>query len=124
MNATHVDQTLVQWQQKEETAEAMIPLIGLLYRKNDVITSIYGRQIINQSTIGLLKSHRFVKQVEGHELSVVDTSAILHLLLDMNLAACHIDIGKLAIKYKSLTADLNLVDFLKPELSELIDGYD
>jgi glyceraldehyde 3-phosphate dehydrogenase len=124
MNATHVDQTLVQWQQKEETAEAMIPLIGLLYRKNDVITSIYGRQIINQSTIGLLKSHRFVKQVEGHELSVVDTSAILHLLLDMNLAACHIDIGKLAIKYKSLTADLNLVDFLKAELSELIDGYD
>ena len=87
MNATHVDQTLVQWQQKEETAEAMIPLIGLLYRKNDVITSIYGRQIINQSTIGLLKSHRFVKQVEGHELSVVDTSAILHhALFCINLA--------------------------------------
>jgi len=124
MNTTNVDQTLIQWQQKEETAEAMIPLIGLLYRKNDVITSIYGRQIINQSTIGLLKSHRFVKKVEGHGLSVADTSAVLHLLVDMNLAACHIDIGKLAIKYNGIKADTSLVNFLKAELSELIDGYD
>jgi len=124
MNATHVNQTLVQWHEKEETAEAMIPLIGLLYRKNDVITSIYGRQIINQSTIGLLKSHRFVKQVEGHELSVADTSAVLHLLVDMNLAACHIDIGKLAIKYQALKASTPLQDFLKAELAGLIDGYD
>ena len=124
MNTTNVDQTLIKWHEKEETAEAMIPLIGLLYRKNDVITSIYGRQVINQSTIGLLKSHRFVKQVEGHELSVVDTSAILHLLVDMNLAACHIDIGKLAIKYKALNLDTPLVDFLKAELSDVIGGYD
>ncbi len=124
MNATQVNQTLSQWQQKEEMAETMIPLIGQLYRKNDVITSIYGRQIINQSSIGLLKSHRFVKQVEGHELSVQDTLSVLQELTKLNLAAGHIDIGKLALKYKGQQAGTPLSHFLKDELAELVDGYD
>ena len=43
------------WKGREETAEAMIPLIGRLYRRNNVVTSIYGRAVINQSVIGILK---------------------------------------------------------------------
>jgi glyceraldehyde 3-phosphate dehydrogenase len=124
MSATEVNQTLSHWQQKEEMAEAMIPLIGKLYRKNDVVTSIYGRQIINQSTIGLIKSHRFVKQVEGHELSVSDTLAVLESLSELNLGAGHIDIGKLAMKYKSQQAGTPLAHFIKDELSDLVDGFD
>ena len=32
-----------EWKERETLAEAMIPLIGRLYRKNNVVTSIYGR---------------------------------------------------------------------------------
>jgi glyceraldehyde 3-phosphate dehydrogenase len=61
------------WNGREATAELMIPLIGRLYRRNNVVTSVYGRAIINQSVIGLLKSHRFVRQVEEKELSVLES---------------------------------------------------
>ncbi|EAR08465.1 glyceraldehyde-3-phosphate dehydrogenase [Reinekea blandensis] len=124
MNKTMVAETLSQWQQKEALAESMIPMIGHLYRNNDVITSIFGRQIINQSTVGLLKSHRFVKQIEGHELSVTDTHAVLKTLQTLNLGAGHIDIGKLALKYRAQPVGTVLEHYLRDELADLVDGYD
>lgn len=124
MNQTDVKQTLSRWQEKEEMAEAMIPIIGMLYRKHNVITSIYGRQIINQSTIGLIKSHRFVKQVEGHELSIGDSLAVLKELTKLDVGEGHIDIGKLAVKYKSQAVGTPLDHFLKDELRDLLGGYD
>ncbi|WP_108125420.1 glyceraldehyde-3-phosphate dehydrogenase [Saccharospirillum mangrovi] len=119
MNPAVIDQTLLRWQEKEALAEAMIPIIGRLYRQNRVITSIYGRQIINQSVIQLLKTHRFVRQVEGHELSVNETLAVLELLNEMPLAPAHIDVGKLALKHRRQGKDIPLRDFLNAELAEL-----
>lgn len=124
MNKAAIDQTLLRWQEKEALAESMIPIIGRLYRNHNVITSIYGRQIINQSTMGLLKTHRFVKQVEGHELSVNESLAVLELLAEMNLGEGHIDIGKLALKHKSKPMGTPLRHFLQDELSDLIDKHD
>ena len=40
---------------REALAEAMIPLIGRLYRTNNVVTSIHGRSLINKSTMNILK---------------------------------------------------------------------
>ncbi|MEG1040885.1 MAG: glyceraldehyde-3-phosphate dehydrogenase, partial [Pseudomonas sp.] len=37
------DQCLGEWIDREALAEAMIPLIGQLYRNNNVVSSIYGR---------------------------------------------------------------------------------
>ena len=50
------DQCLGEWIDREALAEAMIPLIGQLYRNNNVVTSIYGRGLINRSVIALLKN--------------------------------------------------------------------
>jgi glyceraldehyde 3-phosphate dehydrogenase len=124
VNKAAIDQTLLRWQEKEAMAESMIPIIGRLYRNNNVITSIYGRQIINQSTMGLLKTHRFVKQVEGHELSLNESLAVLELLNEMNLGEAHIDIGKLALKHKSQPMGTPLRSFLKQELAEISDQFD
>lgn len=124
MNKAAIDQTLLRWQEKEALAESMIPIIGRLYRNHNVITSIYGRQIINQSTMGLLKTHRFVKQVEGHELSVNESLAVLELLVEMNLGEGHIDIGKLALKHKSKPMGTPLRHFLLDELADLINKHD
>lgn len=123
MNAT-IQQTLTQWQDKEAIAEAMIPLIGLLHRKNDVITSIYGRQIINQSTIGLIKSHRFVKQVEGHELPMADSLAVLKCLVELDLAPCHVDIGKMALHYREQPVGTVMEHFVRDALTPVIGGFD
>ena len=52
------EQHLTQWQQSQADAETMSPLISKLYREKGVEIQIYGRAVINASTIDLLKSHR------------------------------------------------------------------
>ena len=62
------DSCLDTWIDREALAEAMIPLIGRLYRNNNVVTSIYGRSLINQSTMTILKAHRFARRMSNEEL--------------------------------------------------------
>lgn len=94
-----VKQHFQSWKEREALAESMIPLIGRLYRDKNVVTSVYGRSIINRSVIDILKAHKFVQQVQDSGLSVRETFPILEALNKMNLAPCRIDIGKLATGY-------------------------
>jgi len=118
-----IDNCFSDWKDREATAEAMIPLIGRLYRQNNIVTSIYGRAVINQSVIGILKSHRFVRQVEEKELSVHDTYAVLKVMDTLNLGHARIDIGKLAVRFKEAAGNPSLEDFLKSELGDIVNAY-
>lgn len=111
------------WNEREAVAESMIPLIGRLYRRNNVVTSVYGRAIINQSVIGLLKSHRFVRQIEERELSVHETYAVLQVLDKLELGHARIDIGKLAVRFSDLDDGTSLEDFIKSELGDIVGQY-
>lgn len=118
-----MNEHLSEWTERESTAEAMIPLIGRLYRKNNVVTSIYGRAIINQSVIGIVRAHRFVRQVEDSELSVSDTFPILQAMDRLELGRAHIDVGKLAVKYRLADNPGSLDDFLQREIGDVIGQY-
>lgn len=108
------------WTERESAAEDMIPLIGRLYRENNVVTSVYGRAIINQSVIGLLKSHRFVRQIENKELSAVDSLEVLKVMSGLNLGHARVDIGKLAVAFKENGGGASLEEFLRSELSDVV----
>ncbi|WP_407657992.1 glyceraldehyde-3-phosphate dehydrogenase [Marinobacter orientalis] len=99
----------------------MIPLIGRLYRKNNVVTSVYGRSIINRSVIDIIRAHRFVRQVEDSELSVHNTLPILQAMDKMDLGRGHVDIGKLAVRFKEEGGSLE--DFLKREIGPIAGLY-
>jgi glyceraldehyde 3-phosphate dehydrogenase len=117
-----INQHLSNWTERESTAEAMIPLIGRLYRKNNVVTSVYGRAIINQSVIDIIRAHRFVRQVEDSELSVHNTLPILQAMDEMELGRAHVDIGKLAVKFKE-EGGSDLKEFLKREIGPVVGQY-
>ncbi len=123
MSHEQINQHLSNWTERESTAEAMIPLIGRLYRKNNVVTSVYGRAIINQSVIGILRAHRFVRQVEESELSVHDTLPLLEVMDRLELGQAHVDIGKLAIKFKSEGNGRSLEDFLREEIGPIVGQH-
>jgi len=108
---------LTDWKEKEALAESMVPMIGKLYRDRNVVTSIYGRPIINRSVINIIKTHRFVKQVEQNELSIKDTYPILEALSTLNLGPSRIDIGKMAIKYRMDDKGLSVKNFIKEEVA-------
>jgi len=111
------DACLQDWMDRETIAESMIPLIGNLYRKKSIISSVYGRPVINRSVIDLMKAHRFVRHMENEELSVQDTYPLLVALQNMDVARAHIDLGKLAVKFRSSGKDVN--EFLAEELKDL-----
>lgn len=106
------------WKAREAIAEAMIPMIGKLYREKNVTTSLFGRPIINRSVIEIMKAHRFVRLVEDTELSVTDSAPILEALCAMDdLAPARIDVGKLAVKFKQDNSDnLSVEDFVRKEV--------
>nr|WP_155550313.1 glyceraldehyde-3-phosphate dehydrogenase [Stutzerimonas degradans] len=117
------DQCLGEWIDREALAEAMIPLIGQLYRNNNVVTSIYGRGLINRSVIAILKAHRFARHriADEAELSVHDTFQILKTMSEMNLGAASVDLGKLVAKFKQAGEGRTLEQFVRQELAEVAD---
>src|SRR5690625_1430989 len=108
------------WKNREELAERMIPLIGRLYRARNVTITLYSRSLVNKSVIQILKTHRFVRQIEDAELSVTDTLPILEEVSQLELEPCRIDIGKLATAYKAEKGARPLGDYLREELAEAI----
>ena len=113
------DACLQDWMDREAIAESMIPLIGTLYRQKSIVSSIYGRPVINRSVIDLLKAHRFVRHMENEELSVQDTYPLLQALTEMDVAQAHIDLGKLAVQYRKEGNGKDVKEFLAEELASL-----
>ena len=94
------EQVFTDWKEREAKAEAMVPLIGGLYRDHNVESSVFGRLIMKRSVIDILKAHRYARQVEGEELSVHDTYPVLDAVDKLNVRNAHVDVGKLAVKFR------------------------
>lgn len=124
MSQDQLNRYFSEWTEREAVAEAMIPIIGRLYRKNNVVTSIYGRALINQSVINIIKAHRFVRQIEAEELNVHDTYPILETLDRLNLGQAHIDIGKLASQYARVRNEQSVEDFLREAVAPVVDRFE
>lgn len=101
------------WKAREALAEAMIPLIGKLYRENNVSLYMYGRNMVNRSVTDLMKAHRFVRQIERNELSEFDTFPMIEAMAAMDLGPAHVDIGKLTVGYKERNQGRSPRDFLQ-----------
>jgi glyceraldehyde 3-phosphate dehydrogenase len=116
------EQCLGEWIDREALAETMIPLIGQLYRNNNVVTSIYGRSLINRSVIELLKAHRFARhrQADESELSVHETYPLLKAMSELKLGAASVDMGKLTVKFKESGAGRSPEQFVRDELADVI----
>ena len=118
------DTYLQDWKEKEELAEAMLPLIGQLYRDQGIVLSIYGRKIVRQSAIGILKAHRYARQLIESELSVRDSYPLLQALSQMDLAPARVDLGKLTTQYAALADSTSIQSFLRTALAQLVVGID
>ncbi len=111
------------WLEREALAEAMIPLIGRLYRENNVVTSIHGRSLINKSTMSILKAHRFARRITTEELHLEDTAPVLQILADLDLGAAAIDIGRLRNAYDHAVGAgdrRTLEEFVRAELADIV----
>ncbi|WP_278313367.1 glyceraldehyde-3-phosphate dehydrogenase [Lolliginicoccus levis] len=109
-----------EWKRREELAEAMIPIIGQLYRQHDVSILVHSRSLVNKSAVGILKAHRFVRQIEETELAIEDSYPILKTVSEMNLAPSRIDIGHLAMAFKNDDRGLSAEEFTRDAVKDAI----
>ena len=114
------DQVFTEWKEREAAAEAMIPMIGRMYRDRNIETSVYGRLVVKRSVIDILKAHRFARQMESQELTVLDTYPVLEAIEAMDVQSAHIDIGKMAVKFRKEGNGVDLKTFLEKELASVI----
>ncbi|USZ48292.1 glyceraldehyde-3-phosphate dehydrogenase [Halomonas sp. DN3] len=112
-----------QWHDNQAVAEQMIPLIGSLYRRNNVVTTMFGRSLFNRSVIRILKDHRFVRKIEGTELSVQDTFPLVQAMTQLNLGPAHVDVGKLGVAFKKQGGG-DALAFMREQLAEIVDCHD
>lgn len=110
------------WKEREALAEGMIPLVGRLSREKNVKCYIYGRTLVNRSVLQIMKDHRYVRQVEGNELSEFETYPVFTHLSGLDLGPAHIDVGRLAVRFQEegAAAGLSLEEFVERELAGLI----
>ncbi|WP_148254924.1 glyceraldehyde-3-phosphate dehydrogenase [Aidingimonas lacisalsi] len=123
MSQQKLESVFEEWQSNEVLAEEMIPLLGRLYRQYNIVTSLFGRSLINQSVIRILKDHRFVKKVEGTELSVRDTFPLVKAMAELDLGPAHVDVGKLAVAFKQEGSG-DAKAFIERELAAIVGKHD
>ncbi|RAJ98954.1 glyceraldehyde-3-phosphate dehydrogenase [Aliidiomarina maris] len=126
MTEAHNDSTLSSWEERQEYAEMMQPLIGRLYRTKGVEIVVYGRSLLNGSTIDIIKTHRLVRQHEGKKLRLRESYPLLKAMSEMELAPARIDLGKLAFNYlfKNTNDDQSVEEFLQAELTDIVGKPD
>ncbi|WP_309130063.1 glyceraldehyde-3-phosphate dehydrogenase [Brevibacterium sp.] len=109
---------LENWATKQTAAEELIPLVGRLYRENDVLLTVFGRSLLNKSVTGILKAHRYARHFLGEDLDVETTLELVRGLSELDLGAARIDVGRLLEKAASESGDL--IEFLRAELAPVV----
>lgn len=117
------DTHLEAWQSREAIAENLIPLIGQLYRQYNIVTSLFGRAMVNRSVMRIIKDHRFVRHIDGEELDVALTQMLLQALIRLNPGPAHIDVGKLGTQFRK-EGHNDMEAFLREQLAEIVDQHD
>ena len=114
------------WKQREALAEGMIPLVGSLAREKNVKSYIYGKSLVNQSVLDIMRAHRYVRQIEENEISEFETFPIVTELASLNLGPAQIDIGRMAVNYydRGQGQGLSVEEYVRREVADLIDATD
>ena len=107
------------WNERLELAQQMIPLIHQLHRNNNVVATIFGRPLVGQTDIDIIKSHRYGRRIAQRQLSTAETLPILSELADMNLSSASIDVGRLLLGFEESGED-DLRRYLEDELTEIV----
>ena len=112
------------WKWREGLAELMVPIIGSLYRNGTNIL-IYGKSLVNESPVAIMKAHRFARQSDNNELSELETYPILKYIETLDLADCEIDVGEIAVKCPFFgdikNDDTKIGEFIDAELESVIN---
>ena len=124
------ERTLHEWSLQQRHAEAMVPIIGELYREHGVIVTLFSHSLVNKSPLEILELHRKSRSNLGNDISLVDTYPILSAMAELDLGPSRIDLGNLwshlATRSDRASAagrgSISVGDFVRDELAGVATG--
>ena len=116
------ERTLQEWTQQQRNAEAMVPIIGELYREHGVIVTLFGNSLVNKSPLEIMELHRVARVNVDSPISVSDSYPILGALAVLDLAPARIDVGNLITHWRDRSGDVSVGDFVRDELAGIATG--
>ncbi|MFC3031163.1 glyceraldehyde-3-phosphate dehydrogenase [Pseudoalteromonas fenneropenaei] len=124
MTLSHEQEYQNSWQERQDYAENMLPIIGRLYRNSGIEVAIYGRPLVSASTIDVIKAHKTVARFEASKLRLRESFPFLEAISKMKLSPARIDLGKLAYAYiyKNAGEGRSIEEYLSAELAELLNN--
>jgi len=111
------------WDERENIATSMVPLVSKLFKQRGIIIRLFGQSLVRKNPIEILKAHRLSRLILDYEFSVRETVAFLEAAADMDLAPCTVDIGKLYAKYNKTDKAKPVRVFVEEELAEVNTGF-
>jgi glyceraldehyde 3-phosphate dehydrogenase len=116
------ESTLRAFAQDQHNAEAMVPIIGQLYREHGVIVTLFSNSLVNKSPLEILELHRSARVNVDRDISVSDTYPILAGMAELDLAPARIDIGNLTTHWRARAGNVSVPDFVRDELAGIATG--
>lgn len=110
------------WNEREDIASEMVPLITKLYRERGVVIRLFSQSLVKKDPVNILKSHRYSRLIIDHELSVRETSPVLKAVSEMELCPCTVDIGRLYANYEKTDKSEPIAAFVEKELTDVNTG--
>jgi len=120
MSRSNTDVYINDWNEREDIASGMVPLITKLYRERGVVVRLFSQSLFRKDPVNILKAHRFSRLIIDHELSVRETEPILKAVAELELSPCTVDIGRLYANYEKTDKSKPIGIYVAEELAEVI----
>jgi glyceraldehyde 3-phosphate dehydrogenase len=122
MSDPKMDDYLRRWKEREHAAEAMVPIIGRLYRERGVIVKVFGNSLVNQDRIEIIRIIRQAREILESSISVLQCLPMLEAIAGLDLSPVRIDLGNLVTDYRSRTDGISMDEYVAEVLQPVANG--
>lgn len=111
------------WINHEKAALDLINVVGKLYFEKSIELILFRNQLFDRSASEIMNLHLYAKNIVKKPITVFDTVALATEILNSNVGAGRIDIGKLAFEWQEESTNYkSKSEFINDKLKGLIGG--
>lgn len=117
-----MDEYLKRWKLREAAAEAMVPIVGRLYRERGVIVKVFGDSLVNKDRIEIIQIIRRARAILESEISVLTCLPMLEAIAKLDLAPVRIDLGNLVTNFYAREDQHDMDEYVAEVLAPVATG--
>src|SRR4051812_23750883 len=109
------------WIEHEKAAIDLIAVVGKLWFEKSIELILFRNQLFDRSASEIMNLHLYAKNIVKKPITVHDTLALATEILNSNVGAARIDIGRLAFEWHQENGSFkSKAEFITAKLKDLI----